>query len=65
VGRGVPGFWRGRQASKVSGGGVALAVAAELARAHGGELSASSTPEHGTRLTLTLPRADTRSGARG
>ena len=51
-------FWRGRQASQVSGRGIGLAVAAELTRAHHGELSASSTPGHGTRVTLTLPRAD-------
>jgi signal transduction histidine kinase len=32
-------------------------VAAELARAHGGQLTASSQPGHGTEMTLTLPRA--------
>ena len=31
------------------------AIAVELARAHSGELTASSQPGHGTRLTLTLP----------
>lgn len=49
-------FWRGRQAAQVSGSGVGLAVAAELARAHGGQLTASSEPGQGTRLTLTVPR---------
>ena len=50
-------FWRGRQASRTSGSGIGLAVAAELARAHGGELTATSTEGHGTQVTLTLPRA--------
>jgi two-component system sensor histidine kinase BaeS len=49
-------FWRGRQAAQTSGSGIGLAVAAELTRAHGGQLSASSQPGHGTQLSLTLPR---------
>ena len=43
--------------SQTSGSGIGLAVAAELAQAHGGELTASSEPGHGTQMTLTLPRA--------
>jgi two-component system sensor histidine kinase BaeS len=50
-------FWRGRQAARLSGSGIGLAVAAELARAHGGELTATSEPGHGTKLTLALPLA--------
>jgi two-component system sensor histidine kinase BaeS len=50
-------FWRGRQAAQISGSGIGLAVAAELAQAHGGQLTASSEPEQGTVMTLTLPRA--------
>jgi two-component system sensor histidine kinase BaeS len=50
-------FWRGRQAAHTSGSGIGLAVAAELARAHGGQLAASSEPGRGTEMTLTLPRA--------
>jgi two-component system, OmpR family, sensor histidine kinase BaeS len=49
-------FWRGRGAAHVSGSGIGLAVAAELARAHGGRLAARSEPGHGAQLTLTLPR---------
>jgi two-component system, OmpR family, sensor histidine kinase BaeS len=49
-------FWRGQQAAQISGSGVGLAVAAELTRAHGGQLSATSQPGHGTQMTLTLPR---------
>ncbi|MGO9219914.1 MAG: sensor histidine kinase [Streptosporangiaceae bacterium] len=51
-------FWRGRQAAPISGSGIGLAVAAELARAHGGQLTASSEPGRGTEMTLTLPAAD-------
>ena len=48
-------FWRGRQAAQTSGSGIGLAVAAELARAHDGQLTASSQPGRGTEMTLTLP----------
>jgi len=50
-------FWRGRAAASTSGSGIGLAVAAELARAHGGTLTAASQPGDGARITLTLPRA--------
>jgi signal transduction histidine kinase len=50
-------FWRGRQAAHTSGSGIGLALAAGLARAHGGELTAASTEGKGTQMTLTLPRA--------
>jgi two-component system sensor histidine kinase BaeS len=50
-------FWRGRQASQISGSGIGLAIAAELAQAHGGGLTASSEPGQGTQMTLTLPGA--------
>ena len=49
-------FWRGRQGAQVSGSGIGLAVAAELARAHDGQLAARSQPGQGTVLSLTLPR---------
>jgi two-component system, OmpR family, sensor histidine kinase BaeS len=48
-------FWRGRQAAQTSGSGIGLAIAAELARAHGGELTVRSEPGRGTVMTLTLP----------
>jgi two-component system, OmpR family, sensor histidine kinase BaeS len=49
-------FWRGPGAAQTSGSGIGLAVAAELARAHGGELTATSTVGRGTTMTLTVPR---------
>jgi two-component system, OmpR family, sensor histidine kinase BaeS len=48
-------FWRGQAAAQTSGSGIGLAIAAELALAHGGTLTAASQPGEGTRLTLTLP----------
>jgi signal transduction histidine kinase len=48
-------FWRGRQAAAVSGSGIGLAVAAELARAHDGRITARSEPGQGSELTLCLP----------
>jgi two-component system, OmpR family, sensor histidine kinase BaeS len=50
-------FFRGQGAAQTSGSGIGLAIAAELARAHGGDLTASSQPSQGTQLTLTLPQA--------
>jgi two-component system sensor histidine kinase BaeS len=50
-------FWRGRQAGNISGSGIGLAIAAELAGAHGGSLTAESEPGVGTRMTLRLPSA--------
>jgi two-component system, OmpR family, sensor histidine kinase BaeS len=50
-------FWRGHRADQISGSGIGLAIAAELARAHGGELTARSQPGAGAELTLTLPAA--------
>jgi two-component system sensor histidine kinase BaeS len=49
-------FWRGQQAVRTAGSGVGLAVAVELARAHGGDITAISTEGIGTQMTLTLPR---------
>jgi two-component system, OmpR family, sensor histidine kinase BaeS len=50
-------FWRGRAAAVTSGSGIGLAIAAELAAAHGGALTAASDPGQGTTMTLTLPGA--------
>jgi len=53
-------FFRGQQAAQISGSGIGLAVAAELAQAHGGRLTARSEttgPGQGTQMTLSLPSA--------
>ena len=50
-------FWRGQAAAQTSGSGIGLAIAAELAVAHGGTLTADSQPGHGATFTLTLPLA--------
>ncbi len=50
-------FWRGQAAAQTSGSGIGLAIAAELALAHGGTLTAASEPGEGTHLTLSLPSA--------
>jgi two-component system, OmpR family, sensor histidine kinase BaeS len=50
-------FWRGRRAAEISGSGIGLAIASELARAHDGTLTATSELGRGTQLTLTLPSA--------
>jgi two-component system, OmpR family, sensor histidine kinase BaeS len=55
-------FWRGHQASQTSGTGIGLAIAAELARAHGGTLTADSDPGVGTVMTLRLPRTEAPAG---
>ncbi len=48
-------LWRGRDAQRVAGSGIGLAVAREIVVAHGGTIEASS-PEHlGTTITIRLP----------
>ncbi len=57
-------FWRAEEARERDSGGVGLglAIARQLARAHGGELSVSSV--HGqTTFTLTLPSSSAKSAA--
>lgn len=49
-------FWQGRAADGKGGSGVGLAVVAELARAHHGEVEATNVPGRGARFTLRLPR---------
>jgi signal transduction histidine kinase len=50
-------FWRGDRARDRSAGqsGLGLAIARQLARAHGGDLAVASKPGEGAEFTLTLP----------
>ncbi|HEY9555766.1 MAG TPA: ATP-binding protein, partial [Acidimicrobiales bacterium] len=48
-------FYRGSAAQGTEGSGVGLAIAAELAAAHGGHLTADHAAGRGARFTLTLP----------
>jgi signal transduction histidine kinase len=41
-----------------SGAGLGLAIAAEIAAAHGGTVAAAPATPHGLRITLTLPMTD-------
>jgi two-component system, OmpR family, sensor histidine kinase BaeS len=51
-------FFRGRSSAGMVGGtGLGLTIAAELVRAHHGELDITSEPGHGTQVTMTLPQA--------
>jgi two-component system sensor histidine kinase BaeS len=48
-------FYRGTAAQGTEGSGVGLAIAAELAAAHGGHLAAANAAGGGASFTLTLP----------
>ncbi len=43
--------------TKASGTGLGLAIAQAIVDAHAGRLEIQSSPEHGTRVALTLPRS--------
>jgi two-component system sensor histidine kinase KdpD len=49
-------FYRGSEARQVPGTGMGLAIVQQIARAHGGALTVSSSPHAGTTFTLSLPR---------
>jgi two-component system sensor histidine kinase KdpD len=49
-------FYRGALARHIPGTGMGLAIVLQIARAHGGTLTISSSPEAGTAFTLSLPR---------
>jgi signal transduction histidine kinase len=51
-------FYRGTHARHVPGTGIGLAIVQQIARAHGGSLTVSSTAEAGTAFTLSLPRGE-------
>ena len=48
-------FWRGSSAHGISGRGIGLAVAAEIVRAHGGQIEVGDADGGGARFVVTLP----------
>jgi len=54
-------FYRGAKARSIPGTGMGLAIVQQIARAHGGTLTISSSPDAGTAFTLSLPRGATAS----
>jgi two-component system sensor histidine kinase BaeS len=48
-------LWRGRADLDPTGSGIGLAVVRELVTAHGGVVSAASSPAGGSRFTVRLP----------
>ncbi len=48
-------FWRGREAGRLAGSGIGLAVVRTLVDAHGGRVSVTSTPRGGSRFTVWVP----------
>jgi signal transduction histidine kinase len=51
-------FYRGRhEGSAIQGTGMGLAIAKEIAEAHGGAVSVESQVGQGTRFTITLKAA--------
>jgi two-component system sensor histidine kinase KdpD len=49
-------FYRGAHARHIPGTGMGLAIVEQIARAHGGTLTVSSSVDAGTAFTLSLPR---------
>jgi two-component system, OmpR family, sensor histidine kinase BaeS len=50
-------FWRGRASAGREGGGIGLAIVAELVRAHHGTVHVDSVPDEGSVFTVCLPLA--------
>ncbi|MGH9057110.1 MAG: ATP-binding protein [Acidimicrobiales bacterium] len=50
-------FWRGRAAAGSERSGIGLAIAAELAAAHGGTIRVRSSEGEGGSFVLSLPSA--------
>jgi two-component system, OmpR family, sensor histidine kinase KdpD len=53
-------FYRGAQARHIPGTGMGLAIVQQIAAAHGGTLTVSSSSDTGTTFTLSLPRGGPR-----
>jgi heavy metal sensor kinase len=50
-------FYRCDQSRTQAGIGLGLSLAGAIARAHGGEITAASTPNQGSTFTVTLPKS--------
>jgi heavy metal sensor kinase len=50
-------FYRSDQSRSQSGIGLGLSLARAIARAHGGEITATSAPNQGSTFTVTLPKS--------
>ncbi len=48
-------FYRGDQSRSESGTGLGLSLARAIARAHGGDITVTSTPREGSVFTVTIP----------
>ncbi len=58
-------FYRVEKARTAAGAGLGLAIAAQIARAHGGEIAVSSEPGAGATFTVRLPVAPLEAGRTG
>jgi signal transduction histidine kinase len=60
-------FWRGadQTASGAPGAGLGLAIARQIARAHGGDIELDESPQGGALFRITLPEGRRPAGPRG
>ncbi|MGI8404831.1 MAG: sensor histidine kinase [Thermomicrobiales bacterium] len=51
-------FWQGSNASEITGVGIGLSGARQIARQHGGNLTVTSIENQGSTFTMWLPISD-------